>query len=71
MRNDFLQVDPQIFTRWDNFMASTDPDKTDLMIELVDLAPAEPKKKSKRRKSKRKRSVKKSPQVGENLEFDF
>ncbi|HRG63443.1 MAG TPA: polynucleotide adenylyltransferase PcnB [Burkholderiales bacterium] len=71
MRNDFLQVDPQIFAWWDNFMASADDDKTDLMIELVDLAPAEPKKKSKRRKSKRKRNVKKMPQVGENLEFDF
>ncbi len=57
LRHDFLQVDPQIFNWWNQFMESGDEEKTELLVELVDIAPHEPKKRKKRRKSRRKKSV--------------
>lgn len=56
LRHDFLQADPQIFNWWSQFMESTDEDKTDLLVELVDIAPHEPKKRKKRRKARRRKS---------------
>jgi hypothetical protein len=57
LRHDFLQVDPQIFKWWAQFMDSSEADKTELLVELVDLAPRESKKKNKRKKSKRRRKA--------------
>ncbi|MEN9946690.1 MAG: hypothetical protein RLZZ293_1076 [Pseudomonadota bacterium] len=60
LRGEFLQVDPKIFTWWNNFMAcSEDADKTDLLVELADLGSFEIKnKRRRRRKSKRGRTSK-------------
>lgn len=56
LRNEFGQADAAMFSWWDKFMSSTDDDKTELLIELVDIAPLEPeKKRKKRRKNKNKK----------------
>lgn len=62
LRHDFQQVDAKIFNWWGRFVAlEEDADKTQLLIELVDMMPEE--KKTKRRKIKRKRKTTKAKDI--------
>lgn len=54
LRNEFGQVDKQMFEWWNRFINSESEDKTELLIELVDIAPHEPEKKRKRKRKKKK-----------------
>lgn len=60
MRYDFLQVDRQIYSWWDNFMTAADADKTDLLVELIDIVPPPEIKKGKRRKPRKRKKFKQS-----------
>lgn len=58
LRNEFGQIDKAMFTWWDRFVNSENDDKTELLIELVDMVPThhEPEKKRKRRKRRKNKN---------------
>lgn len=56
LRNEFKQIDPVLFEWWNRFMVADENLRTELLIEMVDLAPPEYKKKRKSKKP-RKRKV--------------
>ncbi|RTL00022.1 MAG: polynucleotide adenylyltransferase PcnB [Proteobacteria bacterium] len=54
LRNEFGQIDKNMFMWWDKFVSAEGEDKTELLIELVDMIPHhEPEKKRKRRKKRK------------------
>jgi poly(A) polymerase len=56
LRFEFQQVELSIFNWWERFVAEENADKTELLIELVDMLP-ENRPKKKRKKRRRKKSV--------------
>lgn len=60
LRNEFSQVDSILFDWWNRFMVADEGSRTELLVELTDIAPPEYKKKRKARKPKRRRVKAKS-----------
>lgn len=54
LRHEFNQVDPQIYEWWNKFINDETADKTQLLIELVDLSPVSEVKKKRKRKKRKK-----------------
>ena len=54
LRHEFGQTSVEVFTWWSNYMSVAEADRTELLVELVDIAPHDIKKKKKRRRSRNK-----------------